>query len=74
MIDYITLLNDEELKTIVELMSGKAFKFLFQKESKNFAKIKPGFRATALSDNDAVSLAIKHIKKPFISSYVRMNS
>ena len=73
MIDYITLLNDEELKTIVELMSGKAFKFLFQKESKNFAKIKPGFRPTVLSDNDAVSLAIKHIKKPFISSYVNFS-
>ena len=62
MIDYISILDDEELKIIIELISGKALKFLFQKESKNFAKIKPGFRPTAISENDAVSLAIKHIK------------
>ena len=71
MIDYISLLNDEEIKIITELMTGKAFKFLFQKESKNFAKIKPGFRPAAISDRDAVSLAIKYIKTPFISSYVK---
>ena len=70
MIDYISLLDEEEIKIIPELISGKAFKLLFQRNSEGFAKIKPGFRPSMISSNEAVSLAIKHIKRPFISSFI----
>lgn len=68
--NYISLLTQDEIETICNQISGKGFKALFQKKSKEFSKIKPGFRPNGISGKDAVSLGIKYIDKPFISSFV----
>lgn len=68
--NYISLLTQDEIETICNQISGKGFKTLFQKKSKEFSKIKPGFRPNGISEKDAVSLGIKYIDKPFISSFV----
>lgn len=68
--NYISLLTQDEIETICNQISGKGFKALFQKKSKEFSKIKPGFRPNGISEKDAVSLGIKYIDKPFISSFV----
>lgn len=68
--NYISLLTQDEILILCNLISGKGFKVLFQKKSKDFSKIKPGFRPNGISEKDAVSLGIKYIDKPFISSFV----
>lgn len=68
--NYISLLTQDEIAILCNLISGKGFKVLFQKKSKEFSKIKPGFRPNGISEKDAVSLGIKYIDKPFISSFV----
>ena len=68
--NYISLLTQGEIEILCNLVSGKRFKALFQKKSKEFSKIKPGFRPNGISEKDAVSLGIKYIDKPFISSFV----
>lgn len=68
--NYISLLTQDEIAILCNLISGKRFKVLFQKQSKEFSKIKPGFRPNGISEKEAVSLGIKYIDKPFISSFV----
>ncbi len=68
--NYILLLTQDEIVILCNLISGKGFKVLFQKKSKEFSKIKRGFRPNGISERDAVSLGIKYIEKPFISSFV----
>lgn len=70
--NYISLLTQDEIAIICNLISGKRFKALFQKNSKEFSKIKPGFRPNGISEKNAVSLGIKYIDKPFISSFVNI--
>lgn len=68
--NYISLLTQDEIAILCNLISGKGFKVLFQKKSRDFSKIKPGFRPNGISEKDAVSLGIKYIDKPFIASFV----
>lgn len=68
--DYVSLLTQDEIAIICNQISGKEFKVLFQKKSKEFSKIKPGFRPNGISEKNAVLLGIKYIDKPFISSFV----
>lgn len=70
--NYISLLNNEEIETLCNLISGREFKTLFKKNPNDFAKIKPGFRAQSLSEEAAVSLAIKNISKSFISYSINL--
>ena len=68
--NYITLLNENEVALLCNIITGKGFKTLFHKYPKDFSKIKPGFRASSISDKEALSLAIKHADKEFISSFI----
>lgn len=71
--NYISLLTQDEIAILCNLISGKSFRNLFKKNSKDFALIKPGFRPNSISDKDAVTLGIKYIDKPFISSFVNVS-
>ena len=68
--NYISLLSEDDLVTICELITGKSFKSIFQKHSKEFAKIKKGFRPTSLKDSEAVKLAANNTNEAFISEYI----
>ena len=68
--NYISLLTQDEIAILCNIISGKNFRKLFQKNSKDFAMIKPGFRPNSISEKDAVALGIKYIEKTFISSFV----
>ncbi len=68
--NYISLLTQDEIAILCNIISGKNFRKLFQKNSKDFAMIKPGFRPNSISEKDAVALGIKYIEKPFICSFV----
>lgn len=68
--NYITLLNENEVALLCNIITGKGFKTLFHKYPKDFSKIKPGFRASSISDKEVLSLAIKHADKEFISSFI----
>ena len=68
--NYITLLNEEEIDRLCAIITGKAFKTIFQMQSKEFARIKPGFRPNKISDDEAMTIARKNISTPFVSSYI----
>lgn len=68
--NYLFKLNDDEVSSLFTMVSGEGFKVLFQKQPKEFNKIKPGFRPASISEQDALALALKFRNKPFIDSYV----
>ncbi len=68
--NYISLLTQDEMVILCNLIPGKGFKVFFQKNPNEFSMIKPGFRPNSLSEEEAVSLGIKYIDKPFIASFV----
>lgn len=68
--NYIISLSKEDLLEVCTLISGKVFRKLFQKHSRAFTDMKPGFRATKLSDEDAVLLAVNNSEKPFIAEEI----
>lgn len=66
----LTKLNKTGIEYICRQMSPKEIKSYFQKFPKDFTRIKPGFRPSALSDDDAVNLMIRHSDKPFVWSFI----
>lgn len=70
MMDYISKLNEKEIRIVCEIIGPKGIKWFFQGNSKLFNRIKPGFRAVKLSDEQAIQLIIKNISEPIISSYI----
>lgn len=72
MID-LSIFNEEELKYIVSVIPRSRVVSYLQKNSKEFAKIKPGFRANALKDTQLYPLINKELKKgnDFIATLVR---
>ena len=65
----ITELTEDEIRYIANQIHISGIRMLFQKNSRSFAKIKPGFRPNKLSDADTLSLAVKNINEHFISSF-----
>ena len=65
--NYIELLTKEEKSTLCEIITGKEFKEYFKRNEKEFSKIQKGFRAKTLTEQHALSIALTHIDKPFIS-------
>lgn len=63
-------LSQEELKYICDRMPTAAARCYFQKNPKEYAKIRPGFRAEKLSNVDVHSILIKHANKYFISNFI----
>ena len=66
----LTKLTKPEIENLCKQMAPKDIRSYFQKFPKGFTRIRPGFRPTSLSDEDAISLIIRHSDKPFIWSYI----
>ena len=67
---YISDLTNEEIEYICDHITPKEIRAYFQKNPKQFTKIRPGFRAGSLSDDDAVAIICKNLSNHFISSYL----
>ena len=63
-------LTDEEIEYICRRITPKEIRAYFQKNPKQFAKIRPGFRAETLLDEDTITLIYKNTSNHFISSYL----
>ena len=66
----LTKLTKPEIEYLCRQMAPKEIRSYFQKFPKDFTRIRPGFRPTSLSDEDAINLIIRHSDKPFIWSYI----
>lgn len=66
----LTELSQDELKYICEHLLFPDVRCYFQNNPKDFAKIRPGFRAEKLSDADTLSILVKNASKPFISVFI----
>lgn len=68
--NYIGLLSKEEKSILCEIITGKEFKELFKRNEQEFSKIRKGFRVKSLTEQQALSIAITHIDKLFISMWI----
>ena len=68
--NYIDLLNKDEQAALCEMITGRNFKEYFKKNEKSFSKMKKGFRAKSLSNEDALKTAVANIDNPFVSSWI----
>lgn len=65
--NYISLLTQEEKSILCRIITGKDFKELFKRNEQEFSKIRKGFRAKSLTEQQALSVAIANVDKPFIA-------
>lgn len=65
---YTNRLTWKEKETICTLFTGRAFKECFEKHEGQFHKIKKGFRAKSLEENEALSIAKDNMDKHFFIS------
>ena len=70
--NYIGFLTKEEKSILCEIITGKEFKELFKRNEQEFSKMRKGFRAKSLTEEQALSVAIMHIDKPFIAMWVNI--
>ena len=66
----ISILTDEEYSRICTAIPHRIIVGYFKKYPKEFAKIRPGFRATALKPEEASKLLTKHRQNNYIASFV----
>ncbi|MDR1706369.1 MAG: hypothetical protein LBR46_00020 [Prevotella sp.] len=64
-------LTEEEIVYVSRLVTPKEIRTYFQKHPKEFAKIRPGFRANSLSDDDTIALVCKNSNSPFVASFLK---
>ena len=69
MIQLAELTNDE-IKYICEQIPVPVVRTYFQKNPRGFTEIKKGFRPDKLTDAETLSVLIRNISKPYISSFV----
>lgn len=67
----ISELSKDEIKYICEHMHLSAVRFYFQKNPKQFNKIKPGFTVKKMTDDEILSFLIKYANKPFIQTLIQ---
>lgn len=67
----ISELSNDEIKYICERMHLPAVRYYFQKNPKEFNRIKPGFTVKKMTDNETLSFLIKYANKPFIQSIIQ---
>lgn len=63
-------LNPDEIEFLCGCIPTKEVRLYFQKYSKDFAKICPGHRAIALSEEKVKALLCKNTSNPFITSFL----
>ena len=68
--NYIGLLTKEEKSILCGIITGKEFKELFKRNEQEFSKIRKGFRAKSLTEQQALSIAISNVDKPFLAMWV----
>lgn len=68
--NYISLLTQEEKSALCGIITGRNFKELFRTNEKEFSKIRGGFRAKSLTEQQAMSIAMTNIEKTFIAMWV----
>lgn len=68
--NYVSLLSQDEKVTLCKIITGKNFKELFQRNEKEFSKIRKGFVAKSLTEQLALSIAIANVDKPFITMHI----
>lgn len=68
--DYLALLTADEKEALCEVISGKKFKDFFIKDDIAFRKLKKGFRACKLSEEEALKIALDHIDDPIIENFM----
>lgn len=67
----ISKLSNDEIKYICDHMDLPAVKYCFQKNPKEFNKIKPGFTVKKMTDDEISSVLVKYANKPFIQSILQ---
>ena len=67
----ISELSNDEIKYICERMHLPAVRVYFQKNPKEFNKIKPGFTVKKMTDDEILSFLIKYTNKPFIQFVIQ---
>lgn len=65
--NYIEILNDDELKFLCSNIPIKIVREYFNKNSKNFQKLKPGFRAVTLKKEEIFDILYNNHANPFIT-------
>ena len=68
--NYLSLLTKEEVNALCGVISGKTIRKLFIENPKEFGKIKPGFRANKISEDEAVSLASQNVNRSFLKFFL----
>lgn len=67
----ISGLSNDEIKYICEHMHLPSVRYCFQKNPKEFNKIKPGFTVKKMTDDETLSILIKYANRPFIQSLLQ---
>ncbi|HPY83965.1 MAG TPA: hypothetical protein PLS20_02855 [Ruminococcus flavefaciens] len=67
----ISELSNDEIKYICERMHLPAVRYYFQKNPKEFNKLRPGFTVKKMTDDETLSFLIKYANKPFIQSVIQ---
>lgn len=68
--NYAVLLNDDDLGFICRVISGKQLREIYKKNTKEFQRIKPGFRPGNLSDEDTYAFAIRNKDTGFVNAFL----
>lgn len=63
-------LSEDEYRKICSVIPRNIIVGYFQKNPKEFSKIHPGFRATAVQNKDALRILVNYRERGFISSFV----
>ena len=70
--NYIGLLTKERNQFSAESLQVKSSKSSSRETNRNFRKYGKGFRAKSLTEQQALSIAISNIDKPFIATWVNI--
>ena len=68
--NYTDILTREEKLILCRIITGRDFKALFKKNEQEFSKIRKGFRAKSLTEQQALSIAMDNVDKPFIAAWI----
>ena len=68
--EYLSGLTIAEKETLCDIITGAEFKKLFITNEQEFQQMHGGFRAKALSESLALSIAKAHVNHPFITSWI----
>ena len=64
--NYIDLFTQKEKSILCEIITGRDFKELFKRNEKEFSKIRKGFRAKSLTEQQALSLLYPMLISPLL--------